>query len=268
MHSATSHVKTVNNTRSDQPWKLARAWDSQSLRVVSSSATLLSSWKKLSLMFTLNLPNCNCGHCYCSVACYYKAAFGSIIFSTCPSSSSRMPLKRPLAYSLSDWASPASSVSINWSCVPGSYLSPIVFPYPSCTGGAKNVHRIPGVASPPPKSSGIIISLDLLLTLLLMQCSKLFALFAMRAYYWLLIQCPPLPPCSFQQDCNSASWFPTCTNYGVILPQVQTFVLLLIELHEVSADPVSRHLSGPKFCHATYQPPLLVSSANLLSVSS
>lgn len=78
---------------------------------------------------------------------------------------------------------------------------------------------------------------------------KLFVWFAMRTSYWLFIPCSSLLSCSFQQDCDLARWFPTCSIFGIILTQMLNFVLLLIELHEVSANFflwVSRHLFGLK----------------------
>lgn len=76
------------------------------------------------------------------------------------------------------------------------------------------------------------------------------------------ILCSPLPSCSFQQDCDLARWLPTCSNFGdIIMSQMQNFVLLLIELHEVSANSflwVSRHLFGLK-CHISVTPPSVIS---------
>ena len=111
--------------------------------------------KKHSLIFTLNLLIGNCGHCYCSVVCYYEEVFGSVIFLNCPSSSSRMHLKSPLVYSSPDWASPASSFYLYKSIACARPLSiSYSFSIFLMNRGSQKCHRIPGVASPPPRLRG------------------------------------------------------------------------------------------------------------------
>ncbi|KAK4809169.1 hypothetical protein QYF61_006427 [Mycteria americana] len=137
--------------------------------------------------------------------------------------------------------------------------------------GAQNWTQHPRCGLTSAELRGRITFLELLAVLYLMQPRIPLAFCAARAHYWLMFNLVPTRILRSFFARLLSSWVAPSIYWGGILPQVQVFALLLVELHEVPLSlflqPVEVPLDGSTTLWCISHPSQFLSSANVLRLT-